>query len=260
MPWFNVDDSFHSHPKVLATEPAALGLWVVAGSWSNASRTEGFVPDHVLPRLLPGSAELARALVTAGLWSRVKGGYMFHDWTDWNLSVEQIDHKRKQAAERQRRFRERKNGAEVTPFVTRDITRDQRVSNGAQSNPDLSLGSVVDHLSRRIAHAYEDDDLVQAIVDSVHNRTGQVIPAAHASVVAAEILEGRNPDNPKAYVQKAIHAEKDPKGRFLPKPGDGAPSRPDWCGQCRESTRRLEDDDGYDAGPCPRCNPKARAS
>jgi len=36
--------------------------------------------------------------------------------------------------------------------------------------------------------------------------------------------------------------------------------RPPWCGECRESTRRLEDEDGYDAGPCPRCNPKARAS
>jgi hypothetical protein len=39
-----------------------------------------------------------------------------------------------------------------------------------------------------------------------------------------------------------------------------APKRPPWCEQCRESTRRLEDADGYDAGPCPRCNPRAEAS
>ena len=38
------------------------------------------------------------------------------------------------------------------------------------------------------------------------------------------------------------------------------PRWPLWCGTCRESTRRLEDEDGYDAGPCPNCNPKARAS
>ena len=38
------------------------------------------------------------------------------------------------------------------------------------------------------------------------------------------------------------------------------PRWPPWCGTCRESTRRLEDEDGYDAGPCPNCNPKARAS
>lgn len=84
MTWFKVDDSFHSHPKVLATSPAALGLWVVAGAWSSANLTEGFVPDHALPRLLPDSAPLARELVSNGLWRRERGGYRFHDWIAYN--------------------------------------------------------------------------------------------------------------------------------------------------------------------------------
>lgn len=84
MPWFKVDDAFHSHPKVLATSPAALGLWVVAGSWSSAHLTEGFVPDDVVQRLVPGSSQLASELVTAGLWKRRKYGYVFHDWLDQN--------------------------------------------------------------------------------------------------------------------------------------------------------------------------------
>jgi hypothetical protein len=83
MPWFKVDDSFHAHPKVLATDADALGLWVVAGAWSSANLTDGFVPDHVLSRLLPGSAQLARKLVLSGLWRRIKGGHQFHDWTDF---------------------------------------------------------------------------------------------------------------------------------------------------------------------------------
>src|SRR5690606_13872345 len=84
MPWFKVDDSFHSHPKVLATSAAALGLWVVAGAWSSANLTEGFVPDHALPRLIPDSGPLAKELVTNGLWRRTKGGYRFHDFADYN--------------------------------------------------------------------------------------------------------------------------------------------------------------------------------
>lgn len=84
MPWFKVDDSFHSHPKVLATSPAALGLWVVAGAWSSANLTEGFVPDHALPRLIPDSEPLARELVSVGLWRRERGGYRFHDWIAYN--------------------------------------------------------------------------------------------------------------------------------------------------------------------------------
>lgn len=89
MTWFKVDDSFHSHPKVLAASPAALGLWVVAGSWSGATLSEGFIPDHVLPRLLPDSAPLAKELVTAGLWKRTRGGYRFHDWIAYQPSREE---------------------------------------------------------------------------------------------------------------------------------------------------------------------------
>ena len=83
MTWFKVDDSFHSHLKVLAAEPAALGLWVVAGSWCGSNLTDGFIPDHVLPRLIPGSQPLALQLVDCGLWRRAKGGYRFHDWAQY---------------------------------------------------------------------------------------------------------------------------------------------------------------------------------
>jgi hypothetical protein len=90
MTWFKVDDSFHAHPKVLATEPDALGLWVVAGAWSSAHLTDGFVPTHALSRLLPGSDDLARKLVTAGLWRRAKGGYQFHDWCNYQPTADDV--------------------------------------------------------------------------------------------------------------------------------------------------------------------------
>jgi FtsZ-interacting cell division protein ZipA len=89
MTWFRVDDAFHSHPKVLATPPAALGLWVIAGAWSSANLTEGFVPDNVLPRLLPDAEGLAASLCTSGLWRKRRSGYQFHDWTDFNPTREE---------------------------------------------------------------------------------------------------------------------------------------------------------------------------
>jgi hypothetical protein len=111
MPWFKVDDSFHAHPKVLATDPAALGLWVVAGAWSSAHLTEGRVPDQVLPRLLPDSETLARTLVAAGLWRKVRGGYQFHDWTDYNPTRKEIEADRKAARERMKRLRTQRKQA-----------------------------------------------------------------------------------------------------------------------------------------------------
>jgi hypothetical protein len=102
VPWFPVDDTFHSHPKRLATSAAALGLWVVAGSWSNAHLTDGRVPDHVLPLLLPDAEKLADELVQTGLWRRARGGYVFKDWLEWGSKhsareVREIRRKRAEA-------------------------------------------------------------------------------------------------------------------------------------------------------------------
>lgn len=80
MTWFKVDDSLHSHPKVMAASLAAIGLWSVAGSWSSDHLTDGFIPDHMIPSLTRGQIELAKELITAGLWKRARGGYRFHQW------------------------------------------------------------------------------------------------------------------------------------------------------------------------------------
>jgi hypothetical protein len=109
MPWFKVDDNLHSHNKIrklLADDPAALALWTVAGSWSSDNLTDGLIPDHQLPWLSPaGADELARKLVAAGLWRRVKGGYQFHQWsadgdgTRRNPTREEVENERRKKAE-----------------------------------------------------------------------------------------------------------------------------------------------------------------
>jgi hypothetical protein len=113
MVWFKVDDKFHSHNKVrkvLADDPAAIALWVVAGSWSADNLTDGFVPDHQLPWLIPTGADtLAQKLVTAGLWRRVRVGYKFHEWqengdgTRRNPSKQEVEETRRKKAEAGRR-------------------------------------------------------------------------------------------------------------------------------------------------------------
>lgn len=80
MPFFPVDDKFHAHPKSQAASLAALGLWVVAGSWCNDQTTDGRIPDHMIPVLTRGQAELADELVDAGLWRRKGSGYRFHQY------------------------------------------------------------------------------------------------------------------------------------------------------------------------------------
>jgi hypothetical protein len=106
MTWFKIDDQFHSHPKVLACDPAAIGLWVLAGSWCSANLTDGLIQDHVIGRLVPGDAvPLAKQLTTSGLWKRVRGGYRFHDWSEYNPTSEAVRAEREAARDRMRRAR-----------------------------------------------------------------------------------------------------------------------------------------------------------
>jgi hypothetical protein len=143
MTWFKVDDSFHSHPKVLAASPASLGLWVVAGSWSGSNLSDGFVPDHVLPRLLPDAASLARDLVTAGLWKRARGGYRFHDWADFNPQRDAVEQDRKAARERMRKLRSGMKPAAQTPNRSPEQQANVRELFATPTRPDPILGGAL---------------------------------------------------------------------------------------------------------------------
>lgn len=102
MPWFKVDDKLHDHRKARKARKAAMGVWVLAGSWCMDNLTDGFVPESVLPRW--GNKHDARALVDAGLWSNAtrsgEKGWQFHDWTRFQPSalVTQATRAKEQAA------------------------------------------------------------------------------------------------------------------------------------------------------------------
>ena len=103
MPWFKVDDKFHSHPKVIKAGNEAVGLWSRCGSYASDHLTNGFIPEEVA--LLYGRRELAEVLVRTKLWSRVRGGWQMHDYFDYNPSKEAVDNERRATAERQKRWR-----------------------------------------------------------------------------------------------------------------------------------------------------------
>lgn len=106
MPWFRLDDSFHSHPKVIAAGNEAVGLYVRCGTYCAEHLTDGFIPEHVA--LLYGSSKLAETLVRTKLWRRVRGGWRMPDYLEYNPSGQQVDQERKAKTERQRRWRETK--------------------------------------------------------------------------------------------------------------------------------------------------------
>lgn len=93
MPWFRLDDSFDTHPKVLMAGNEAVGLYIRCGTYAARNLTDGFVGQEIV--LLYGSDSLAATLVRVGLWHRARGGWTIHDYLDYNPSREQVLAKRK---------------------------------------------------------------------------------------------------------------------------------------------------------------------
>lgn len=135
MPYFPVDDKLHSHRKAIKAGLAAMGLWVMAGSWSNDHGTDGFIPDYIAARFSPDYEDLAARLVTVRLWEAAEvddeKGWAFHEWTGdgtvkRNYTRAEVEHKRRDWAERQAKSRERRanvtRDTRVTPTVTDPVT------------------------------------------------------------------------------------------------------------------------------------------
>jgi hypothetical protein len=104
VPWFRLEDSFHSHPKVIAAGNEAVGLYVRCGTYCAEHLTDGFIPEHVM--LLYGSHKLAETLVRTKLLRRVRGGWRMPDYLAYNPSAQTVDKERAAKTERQRRWRE----------------------------------------------------------------------------------------------------------------------------------------------------------
>jgi hypothetical protein len=124
MPWFRLDDSFDTHPKVIAAGNEAVGLFVRCGTYCARHLTDGFIPEDVA--LLYGAPELVETLVRTKLWRRTRGGYRMRDYLAYNPSAQTVDKERAQKAERQKRWREgqRRRQGDASTYTSSDASQD----------------------------------------------------------------------------------------------------------------------------------------
>lgn len=124
MPWFKIDDSAHSHPKMIRAGNAALGLWLRCGAYSAQHLLEGVVPGDIAR--MYGTAPQAAKLVKVGLWHEAghecarcpqpePGNFVIHDFFEGgrNSTRAQVEASRRAAAERQAKRRARVAGEEI---------------------------------------------------------------------------------------------------------------------------------------------------
>jgi hypothetical protein len=222
MPWFRLDDSFHSHPKVIAAGNEAVGLYVRCGTYCAQHLTDGFIPEQVM--LLYGSSELAETLVRTKLLRRVRGGWRMPDFLLYNPSGQQVANEREAKTERQRRWREKQGKSNSGNAAENPVDNSGSNGHGEWNGRSQPRGR------------HRVDASTEASRDA--SRDGAPTPARPAPKEA-----GRAPGH-------------NANGRASP---PGSPIRvvkPSWCGECDEKTRLT----GDPPRRCPDCHPLASAS
>lgn len=225
MPWFRLEDSFHSHPKVIAAGNEAIGLYVRCGTYAAQHLTDGFIPEHVA--LLYGTPELADTLVRTKLWRRTRGGWRMPDYLDYNPSADKVGQEREARAERQRRWREKSR--RDRPVIS---TRSQL---NLENGPEDPVDNHVNNSNGPQTHRSQGRS--RRVTNASRNASGDAAPTRPAPKEAGRggALPGRGAP-----------------GRAHP---SGSPVRavPNWCGECDERTRHVEVDGIVHR--CPICHP-----
>jgi hypothetical protein len=105
--WGRLDDGWYDHPKVVACGPIGMALHAWSISYCSRHLTDGYVRKGALPTW---ARPATRTLVDNGLFDELVGGFMVHDYLDWNPSRNQVLHERELAAARKDRWKAHRSG------------------------------------------------------------------------------------------------------------------------------------------------------
>lgn len=89
MAWFRMDDGVTFHRKTLAAGNEAFGAWARMGTHSSAQLADGFI-DEPAALLIAGRKAVIERLLTVAFLERVEGGYLIHDFLDYNPTAAEV--------------------------------------------------------------------------------------------------------------------------------------------------------------------------
>lgn len=105
VPFLLIDDGFAEHRKLEALSDAAFRAFMHSLCYAARNQTDGFIPERTARVIAPAKA--TRELVDGVLWHRCDGGYLIHDYLDYNPSKQQISERKQATKERVAAWRAR---------------------------------------------------------------------------------------------------------------------------------------------------------
>ena len=109
--WTKIDDGFPDHPKIVKVGPLGLALQIRAFCYCGRFLTDGFLPAEVIQSLVIGLGDPAEhpagrldpagpgwtaIMMKVGLWEKVEGGFLVHDYLEYNPSRAEVMDQREQ--------------------------------------------------------------------------------------------------------------------------------------------------------------------
>ena len=111
MSWAKLDDQFPEHPRISELSDKAFRTHVTGLCMAARRLTDGHLNAPDVRMILALSRSRQRhvdELAEAGVWEQNgDGGYVIHDYLDYNPSAESVKQRRQSEAERLRAYRER---------------------------------------------------------------------------------------------------------------------------------------------------------
>lgn len=98
MGWVSIDDGFFLHRKVEGRSKDAKLLFLAALAYCNRERTDGFISTTGLrtaAAMVDVKPAVARQLVDVDLWETVDGGYVVHDYEEYQLTSAKVEERRR---------------------------------------------------------------------------------------------------------------------------------------------------------------------
>ena len=181
MPWVRLDDRFPSHRKVALLSDRAFRLHVSALCWASENLTEGKILESELRVIahVRGAKTAAKELEDRQLWDRVAGGWVIHDFLEYNPDRAKVQAEREANAARQQAWRDRKKAEKEAKAAAEKAVRDA-MRNGVTDQASEPSGD-----TNATATRHEDD-----------TNSKKDTPAKNASPQVSEIRNAVNNGTP----------------------------------------------------------------
>jgi len=100
LPWVRLDTSTFDNPKFLILfgqkRYRTVVVYIAAMAYSGKHGTGGFIQREVLPVIQATKREMEQ-LVEARLMDMVPGGWLIHDWDEFQMSSAEVEKRRTRA-------------------------------------------------------------------------------------------------------------------------------------------------------------------